>query len=92
MKTESIRAIAFFLAGVIAILLFVVGLLSPLTPSEGRPSTPHLLMFLGLPLLVSGGGLYLSRKMAERLLMVVVLMIVVIFSVMVLIPIFRTTW
>ncbi len=89
MKTESIRAIAFFLAAVIAILLFGVGLLSPLTPSEGTPSISHLLIFLGVPLLVSVGGLYLSRNMVERLLILAVLIIIVILALIVLVPIFK---
>lgn len=91
MKTESIRAISFLFAAVFAILLFVVGLLSPLTPSEGTPSISYLLIFLVVPLLVSGGGLYLSRKIVERLLMLAVLIIIVIVTFMVLVPIFRST-
>jgi hypothetical protein len=42
-------------ANVFAILLLAMGLLSPLTPSEGNPTIIELFIFAILPLLILGG-------------------------------------
>ena len=50
-----LRIFLFALTNALALCVFALGLLSPLTPSEGLPSVPVLLLFVGLPLLLLGG-------------------------------------
>ena len=60
------RHVALGLAAVIAVVIFAIGLIAPLTPSEGRPSLPTLALFVALPLgLLSFAG-YRARSMPAR--------------------------
>ncbi len=43
------RATLLALADILGLGLYAVGLVSPLTPSEGRPSVQELAVFAGLP-------------------------------------------
>ena len=50
-----LRIFFFALTDSLALCVYALGLLSPLTPSEGLPSVPVLLLFVGLPVLLLGG-------------------------------------
>lgn len=75
---ESVRAVALFSAAFVSIVVFGFGLIAPLTPSKGVPSAWEILLFLGAPLLLSGGVLYFTRTKFERLFMTVVLSFIVV--------------
>ena len=40
------------LANLAALLVYAVGLIAPLTPSEGVPSLPVILFFIGIPVVL----------------------------------------
>jgi len=87
---ESVRAVALLSAAFASLVVFGFGLIAPLTPSEGVPSAWEILIFLGVPLLLSGGGLYFSRRKAEKLFMAVVLAFIVVVAAKVLWLVFTT--
>lgn len=65
MRTElrtDLRYAATGVTMVCAWLLFAVGLVSPLTPSEGVPSASDLLLFIGAPV----GMLFTCAKYASE--------------------------
>ena len=49
-----LRIFLFALTNALALCLYGLGLLAPLTPSEGMPSVPVLLLFVGLPVALLG--------------------------------------
>jgi hypothetical protein len=49
-----------------AAVLFAIGLVSPLTPSEGCPSFPHLATFAVLPFGLASVGCIYSRPLAAK--------------------------
>jgi small basic protein len=59
-------------------MIFGFGLIAPLTPSEGKPSVIEVLIFLVAPLLLSGGGLYCTRKTSERIFVSVVFFVILV--------------
>jgi hypothetical protein len=46
---SGVRSVGLALASVTAWLVFAVGLIAPLTPSEGMPHPTEILIFVGLP-------------------------------------------
>ena len=46
------RSFLIFLGFILAWSVLGIGLISPLTPSEGMPSLANVLIFVGLPLLI----------------------------------------
>lgn len=53
--------LAAFLAVAVGLGVYIIGLFEPLTPSEGRPTTIALLIFVGIPLI----GVTLSALLVE---------------------------
>jgi hypothetical protein len=49
-----LRIFLIALTNALALCVYALGLLAPLTPSEGLPSVP-VLLFVGLPVLLLGG-------------------------------------
>jgi hypothetical protein len=49
-----LRIFIFALTDSLALCVYALGLLAPLTPSEGLPSVPVLLLFVGLPVALLG--------------------------------------
>jgi hypothetical protein len=49
-----LRLFLFALTNSLALCVYALGLLAPLTPSEGLPSVPVLLLFVGLPVALLG--------------------------------------
>jgi len=47
--------------GLVAIIFYSIGLLSPLTPSESGPSLTMLLLFVGIPLALIVGGILTTQ-------------------------------
>jgi LPXTG-motif cell wall-anchored protein len=90
MRNESSRAIVLSIAALVSIVIFGFGLIGPLTPSEGVPPLSEILFFLGLPLLLSGGGLYISRRKSERFFLSAVIATIVIVAAKVLWLVFTT--
>ncbi len=50
-----LRIFLFVLTNALALCVYALGLLAPLTPSEGLPSVLVLLLFLGHPVALLGG-------------------------------------
>lgn len=48
------RSLLLELANLVALIVYAVGLIAPLTPSEGVPSLPVILPFVGLPVVLLG--------------------------------------
>jgi hypothetical protein len=46
------RSLLLVLANLVALLVYAVGLIAPLTPSEGVPSLPVILSFVGIPVVL----------------------------------------
>ncbi len=53
--------LAAFLAVAVGLGVYIIGLIEPLTPSEGRPTTGALLIFVGIPMV----GVTLSAVLVE---------------------------
>ena len=71
------RVLVLVLGAVLAWSLFAVGLLSPLTPSEGYPSLIDIVVFVGVPVLLLGLVAYrLRRPLARGLVLLQLLCIV----------------
>jgi hypothetical protein len=49
-----LRIFFFALTNALALFVYALGLIAPLTPSEGMPSVPVLLLFVGLPVALLG--------------------------------------
>ncbi len=52
----------FALTNALALCVYALGLISPLTPSEGLPSVPVLLLFVGLPVALLGACIRVAGK------------------------------
>lgn len=50
--TPYLRSHLLVLANLVALLVYAVGLIGPLTPSEGEPSLPVILSFVGMPVVL----------------------------------------
>jgi hypothetical protein len=61
-------------------VIFAIGLISPLTPSEGRPTTLSLAIFVGIPVALFGAAGGNSRERWVKIGAVVQLIVVVIVS------------
>jgi hypothetical protein len=46
------RSLLLTIANLMALLIYAVGLIAPLTPSEGFPSLAVILMFVGIPVAI----------------------------------------
>ena len=77
---ESLRAIIIFLLAVLSTLLLLIGLMAPLTPSEGVPELSEYLVFIGLPLVFPLIGYVISKKRTERVFSIATEMIVAIIA------------
>lgn len=60
------RVLALVFGAVLAWSLFAVGLLSPLTPSEGYPRLIDIVVFVGVPVLLLGLVAYRMRRPLAR--------------------------
>lgn len=78
---ESIRVIIVFLLAVLALLLLFIGLIAPLTPSEGAPKLLEYAIFICLPLAFPLIGYAISKKGFERVFSIAVEVIVIIITV-----------
>ena len=52
----------------VAIAIFAIGLIAPLTPSEGRPNVPTLALFVGMPLVLLSVVGYRARSTPGRVI------------------------
>lgn len=74
---ESLRAILVLLLAATSLLLLAIGLIAPLTPSEGTPKSWELFLFAGLPVLLPCIGIAIAEKTSEKVFSVVAEIIVV---------------
>ena len=56
--TPFLRRLIIAAANLIALLVYVVGLISPLTPSDGFPSLIEIFVFVGTPVAILGWCIY----------------------------------
>ena len=68
---EKIKSPLLFFVNLIALIVFCVGLIAPLTPSEGMPSYHVIFVFAGLPILVFGIVFFLTSKPLLRVFVLV---------------------
>jgi hypothetical protein len=62
------RAIGVTLLNVLAVLVFSLGLLSPLTPSYGVPRPVDVILFVGVPIMLVAAAFAFSRWWQAKLL------------------------
>jgi len=55
--TPNRRSLLLAAANLMALLIYSVGLVAPLTPSEGSPSLVVILMFVGAPVAILAWGI-----------------------------------
>lgn len=75
------RAAALGIADLGALILFGIGLVSPLTPSQGLPSPGQLAVFFGLPVLLLTLVAYQARTLPIRILVALQALAVIGFEV-----------
>ena len=61
-EVTHLAFLGYFLLEVAAVLIYGIGLIAPLTPSEGRPTATEFAIFLGLPIAVSLVPVLISRR------------------------------
>ena len=57
-----LRIFLFALINALVLCVYALGLIAPLTPSEGLPSVPVLLLFVGLPVALLGACIQVAGK------------------------------
>jgi hypothetical protein len=74
---RSRNDLGWLLVGFVGIVIYGIGLLSPLTPSEGVPSVTMILVWVGIPLgLVSAGALLARSKVVKGMMILEVLAVI----------------
>lgn len=86
---QSLRAFFVFLAGALALVVFVVGLIAPLTPSEGTPTVRDLSLFLFGPILLMASAVYFARSLTGRLVLVAELLLVLVAAYKLIYPMYK---
>jgi hypothetical protein len=74
------RALWAVILNMIAVILYGVGLLSPLTPSEGIPNMGEIFVFAIIPVVFLGVSGFLARSWGARAIVIIELSGVVAFS------------
>jgi hypothetical protein len=69
MMERDTRLVALWMMSILAPSLYVVGLLSPLTPSAGRPGVGELAVFVAIPLVLNLAVVTMTRSRAVRVLL-----------------------
>ena len=69
------------LMGFMALIIYGVGLISPLTPSEGGPSLAMLLIFVGIPLVLTVGGAMATRSKIIKGILIIAASIIIVFTI-----------
>jgi hypothetical protein len=85
MKELIIKIIMFISAFIIAPIIFIIGLISPLTPSEGLPSIIGLLIFWIFPLIILGVVIYHSKIVLIKIIIGIEFLIIFGFEIYLLI-------
>lgn len=70
-------------------VVFVVGLIAPLTPSEGTPTVRDLAFFLFGPIVLIAAAVYFSRSTAGKLILVVELLLVIVAAFKLIYPMYK---
>ena len=66
-KTENMNIVISIVLFVLPILLFGIGLISPLTPSEGAPSWIDILIFAIIPIVICGLHFKIRKNIVIRI-------------------------
>lgn len=83
-QQKLLRDLVFIAADLLVLLLFAVGLLSPLTPSVGRPTLSDILIFVGMPVLILTVRAVISRSRLAKVFFLGQLLFVVLIDAWVL--------
>jgi hypothetical protein len=78
---EAVRTIFILFLSAIALLLLIVGLIAPLTPSEGTPKIWELFLFIALPIVLPIIGMAISKKGFEKRFCIVVELVVILIAI-----------
>ncbi len=79
-EREEARVVALWVMGILASVLFAVGLLSPLTPSEGSPGVGELVAFVGIPLGLLACVVLMSHNKLVRALLLLEAGVIIAFT------------
>ena len=63
------RTDVLWLVAILAAALYAFGLIGPLTPSEGKPGLGELVGYVGVPLGLIAGAMFLTRTWLGRVLL-----------------------
>jgi hypothetical protein len=74
------RALWATILNILALLVYGLGLISPLTPSEGMPNLGVILIFAILPIVLLGNSLALARSWLARMLVSIEVLAVIGFT------------
>jgi len=74
------RSFLIMAANFIALLIYAVGLIAPLTPSEGLPSLIEIFVFVGGPVAILGWCIYTCASRVTALFFGLQLAVVLVFS------------
>jgi hypothetical protein len=66
--TETMRTVVAISLNLVGVLLYAVGLIGPLTPSEGMPNLVDVIVFAVCPVGLLVISLFISRWLAARLI------------------------
>lgn len=63
------RSLLIAIANLLALLIYAVGLIAPLTPSEGTPSLLEIVIFVGIPTAILGWCIHACSSRPAALLL-----------------------
>ena len=77
---ESNRTLLMIMTIVASIVWYGIGLISPLTPSEGMPTTSDLIIFVFIPVLAICIWIIISKHLYEKIALGIFVLIIIGFS------------
>jgi hypothetical protein len=85
---RSHQGILVFIVGAAALLLFGVGLIAPLTPSEGVPMARDLVIFLFGPVLLLAVTIYFANSILGKVVLAIELLLILAFAFKLIYPMY----
>jgi hypothetical protein len=77
-RERGMKNLLWLLMGFVAIMIYGIGLLSPLTPSEGVPSLAMISVFVGIPVgLIAVGVLLAQSKIIKGIMLLEAFIIII---------------
>jgi len=86
---NRMRVLLVALSYILGFLIYFVGLIAPLTPSEGAPTIGAVSFFVGVPVALLGVAVFSTQSTTGKLMGCLVLAALIAFSVMLLYPMYK---